>query len=998
MRNNKSKSLSMSSTVDNKSSVTQFRQAARLSSAVAMVTLSGFTGQAIAQDQVAEEIVVTGSFIRRTEGFGLASPVTTITADDIADQGVASFGDVIKNDIFNFGAATSTTDSIQSGADGGTSSVVSRFDLKGLGPSATLVLIDGKRVATNVATWLIPTIGIQRMDVLRDGAAQLYGADAVAGVVNFIPYESFDGIRVQYHGEQDSRGDYDDNTLSVLAGTDLAPNVNLVVAGEFRTTGTLKWSERPDLLRAGHTSSSNGNPGNFLVPQRDVNGVLTGSTVRMPDPNCGTTREDPVEWQNNTNGFLDAGRCKYDYGANQTFKDPIQQTKWNTSLNWDVNQDLSVKASFAYSRNLSRDNGSTSGSTINTSKIPTFRGELPFNPFPAVDANGNPVLALDANADGVPDRDANDVVILDPVSGIPFNEDVRPTNYRTFGRSNPNLIHSGIHNSDLSMSHLLDRRAWRAALDAEFVIPFVEGWTGTASYVTSRFEDLDHQRRLFSASAFQQGVACDVVNDRDSCYNPFAPIPGQPETFNDGKFYSAIATDFAERNIVDLETIDIVATGNISPGGFELPGGQIGAAFGYQRRDDFLSNTPAAPLLQDDAFTARAVDPLQAGRYVDAYFVELSLPVLSNLELSYSYRLEEYNTGQEPDVDKFGIVYRPLDWLTLRGTYGEAFIAPSLTQLFANESCGSRDFSDPFTVHDGFTFGCLTGNINLNPESSETTSFGIDLTPIDNLSISFNWSETDFSERIVRTTLQQIGDQDFLNFQAATGFVPSDAMPFPSEAAVDSWAVDPRSDKRIQREPGNPSQINRINISDSNAASVTVTSYDLTVDYDLPILRSLGDFNVNMQANYIDNYDFQQFAGDPIVSAEGKQNDRTGSAPALPQLRAILGLSWRNGPHRALVTTRYTDDVIFDAAQRRTTLPFHTWRHTDVIKEWTQMDLQYTYSGVSMPGVGGNLSFSVGSRNLFDREAQKTGMIAGPVAELQEVLGRVVYARFNYEF
>src|SRR5690606_34162603 len=145
------------------------------------LSLLPFAQQGYAQrDEGVEEIVVTGSFIRRSEGFTQASSVTQLNADDLAAQGTMNLGEVMQNLSFVGGPSSSITQTIQ-----GTSARTTNIDLRGLGARSTLVLVDGKRIADANVNLLIPTIAIQRIDIVADGAAALYGSEAVAGVVNF---------------------------------------------------------------------------------------------------------------------------------------------------------------------------------------------------------------------------------------------------------------------------------------------------------------------------------------------------------------------------------------------------------------------------------------------------------------------------------------------------------------------------------------------------------------------------------------------------------------------------------------------------------------------------------------------------------------------------------------------------------------------------------------------------------------------------------------------
>ena len=147
----------------------------------------------------------------------------------------------------------------------------------GLGARSTLTLLDGKRLVNQNVNALIPTIAIQRMDIVADGAAALYGNEAVAGVVNFVPYKSYDGFKVDTYAEQDSRGDYDEHSVQMLWGGDIG-DVDVVLAGQFRQNSRLGWDERDLLANSGLTISSNA-PGNWYKPDRGADGLYTGTAL-----------------------------------------------------------------------------------------------------------------------------------------------------------------------------------------------------------------------------------------------------------------------------------------------------------------------------------------------------------------------------------------------------------------------------------------------------------------------------------------------------------------------------------------------------------------------------------------------------------------------------------------------------------------------------------------------------------------------------------------------
>ncbi|MBL4582751.1 MAG: TonB-dependent receptor plug domain-containing protein, partial [Gammaproteobacteria bacterium] len=140
------------------------------------LSLLPLASQSVAQQDTVEEVVVTGSYIRRSEGFTGASSVVQLNAEELEAQGTLNIGEVIQNLAFVNGSASAITNTIQ-GQDSRSTSI----DLRGLGARSTLTLLDGKRIVNQNVNALIPTIAIQRIDIVADGAAALYGNEAVAG-------------------------------------------------------------------------------------------------------------------------------------------------------------------------------------------------------------------------------------------------------------------------------------------------------------------------------------------------------------------------------------------------------------------------------------------------------------------------------------------------------------------------------------------------------------------------------------------------------------------------------------------------------------------------------------------------------------------------------------------------------------------------------------------------------------------------------------------------
>lgn len=938
-------------------------------------------GSAIAQQTPdIEEVIVTGSFIRRSEGFQAASPILQFDAEDIALEGTPNMGDVIHSLSFNQGS-TITQNSLT-----GASSTVTSINLRGLGSGATLNLVDGMRViGTNVNTFL-PQIAIQRMDIVTDGAAALYGSQAVAGVVNFVPRKSYDGVKVEVYQQGDSRGDYKDTQYSFLGGTEWN-GIDMVIAGEYRTNGTLKMIDRPDNFNAGLTSSSTPNPGRYRVPVRNAAGDLTGAMRTVSDPNCGGARQDPAQVGNNPNGFTFGGQCWYDFGEFWDFRTAQDSAQLYSSMTYDVSSDLTISGSYGYYKRWTYGRGSPSNPGGRTGELPAIRGELPGNPFPARDSAGNQLYAIDSNGDGVPDRDGNGRVIraLGPSTGIPFNEDVLFASWRPWGKHG--TLPSQLNNEGATVGAGLIW-GWRTALRADFTVPYLEGWEGSATYMHTRTTD-NSRANNFSLGALTQGLNCDVVKDRDACFNPF--VSTSPSTLNSQAVADSTYLQNRIYNVDKLQTFDLVLNGTL--GSFRLPGGEIGMAVGYQRREDRFNDMPSLHSLTGDVFIGNQLFPNSDGRSVDAYFTEFAFPILDNLELQAAVRNEKYSTGQSSTDPKYGLVYIPTDWLTLRATGGTSFIAPTLNQLNAPQACGLTNVADPFTTFAAFTGNCAQGNPALVPESADTLGVGFTLSPIQGLSIDVDWSETDFDDRIVSSTTADILAADFFNFRQATGFAGSG---LPSQDAVRSWVANPLSDKRIQRDPNNVAQIDRIISSSSNASKMFVRAIDFKVGY-MFSTSNWGIFNLGLDATYVDSYTYQLSAERPVIEAKGLQNGLTGAVPPMPEWKANARMSWIRDNHSVNVIVRYLDSVVFDSSKFnfQRSLPFSNYREVDILRASTITDASYTYR--AFEALGGEFAFTLGARNLFDRLPQKVPMLGGMESILYDPTGRMIYGRVTFD-
>ena len=226
--------------------------------ALLLVNSFFFVHQATAESSApVEEIVVTGSYIRGTPE-DLPSPVQVLQRDDIVASGVSDVAEIVRNLEIASGSDTAPTDGARFNGSAGAG--LANINLRGLGPTSTLVLLDGKRLpfaGQKIADGdrfvdinSIPITMIQRVEVLKTGASALYGSDAIAGVVNFITRSDFEGFELTGKFQQVDEGDQDDATLGAIFGWASDDGAtNFVIGGEFFDRTLQESSDRPDLRR-----------------------------------------------------------------------------------------------------------------------------------------------------------------------------------------------------------------------------------------------------------------------------------------------------------------------------------------------------------------------------------------------------------------------------------------------------------------------------------------------------------------------------------------------------------------------------------------------------------------------------------------------------------------------------------------------------------------------------------------------------------------------------
>lgn len=293
------------------------------STSFAALVLASFSMPALAQDEPAEEgeddrIIVTGSRIAEVP---VGSVATVLGRDEIESSAGITIDRVIKELPANFDLGVSENSRAQSGGAG---NIVygNTVNLRGIGPYATLVLIDGHRVVNNSRSTdpsVLPTLGVQRVEVLADGASAVYGSDAVAGVVNLIPRRNLDGMEFFARYGFAEEGDFDESAIGVAVGQQFSGG-QFMLAYEHVYRGNLSGDDRDFYVSDQRPFGGNDfratrcSPGNLIIgtttyalpaqyTQANANSIVAGTTNRC-DSNPGQDLV-PSQQYDSLNGTFD---------------------------------------------------------------------------------------------------------------------------------------------------------------------------------------------------------------------------------------------------------------------------------------------------------------------------------------------------------------------------------------------------------------------------------------------------------------------------------------------------------------------------------------------------------------------------------------------------------------------------------------------------------------------------------------------------------------------
>lgn len=821
------------------------------------------------EDILLEEITVTGSRIKRKDLIA-TSPVNIITTEAIELTGnthVATF----LNELPSAGVPGSvdTSTNFRVATTG-----LNTIDLRNLGSERTLVLVNGRRHVGGAAgsptvdLSMIPAALVSRVEVVTGGASAVYGSEAMAGVINFIMKDDFEGVELNARLGTSEIGGASETDISFLAGSNFADDRgNAVVYFGYSDRGVLRSSDR-ELSAHDATNSSFGPKGNFFDPDFNISITQDDNTGLFDKP-----------FNNAEDGF--------DRNAVRLIRVPTERLQFNANLNYKINDHMTFFSESSFNRLTasSQLEPTIVGEFISVGSIPNLRVPIdnPFVPTELRDA----VLAATPGA--------QEIVMFRRFTEIgPRTSDVQRQTFRTmFGLE-----------GDLNDN-------WDYELYYQYGVNTQDQTNGGV------FNTQNFLNGLIVESDGAGGFQC-----QDSLARDLGCVP--INVFGEGTITGA-ALDFVQVDS-QLTTRMVQQVGGVTLTGtlFELPAGDLGVAIGGEWRKEqsaFNSDSLAA-----SGLTSGNSIPNTKGEF-DVYeiFAEAVIPILEDapfakyLGLEVAARQANYSTIGSNWAYKISGDWRPTDDLRVRGGYSTAVRAPNIGELFDPGSETFRNFTDPCafggmggasadgnTVYDvqsatvqancatlgtalldpaGINIrsagGLAAGNPDLNEEKANTWTVGAVYTPnfIPGLNITVDFYDIEITDAISSFTAQTTADQCVRQ------------PDFPNNPFCDL----------IERGGAN-GLVLRIDALAINAAILRTNGIDFAIDYTTDLGEGVLSANINGTRTM--EYEFIPFEGGDVIDDLNEIG--------VPKLKVSATLTYDIGKFRFGWSGRYIDSVNID--------------------------------------------------------------------------------------
>ncbi|MEO0817181.1 MAG: TonB-dependent receptor [Pseudomonadota bacterium] len=928
------------------------------------------------EESVQETVTVTGSRIERLD-FVSNSPIATVGAEQFELTGTVNTEGLLNT----LPQTVPGLDRTSNNPGNGTATV----DLRGLGANRTLVLVDGRRIVPTSGGGVvdinnIPAALVERVEVVTGGASAVYGSDAVAGVVNFILKDDFEGVEASVGYETTQEGDASLYSAALTMGGNYAEGRgNAVLSLGYNSREELFQGDR-DFAFFAQFDDGDGNlfdGGSSGVPQGAIFG---GASFDFPDGTSGAAIF------NQDGSIRRFDNDFYNYAPVNYIQLPQERFQLNAKTDYDINEDITVYASALYANN---------DVPQQLAPTPIFQSGTTFS------LDGNPFITPDAQAiisaeigDGV-DTDGDGIDDTATVGGFGIRRRMEEVgNRRSEDEFSAFQVQAGI-TVDLT-------NTW--TLDAYFQ-------EGRVKNTTSQLGNINRDR--FEQALLLADADGDGNVDVDSSGNPTcsdtstngSTSPCTPlNIFGEGNI-SEDAAQFLRTAVVsdaDYEVTNFVAnlSGDTS-GLFELPGGPIGLAGGVEYREESFAFRPSQDLAAGTIAGFNGA-PAVAGSF-DVYgvYAEAYLPFLTDaqfadvLAMELAYRYEDYTTAGGVEAYKIAGEWAPIEDLRFRGSFNTAVRAPSITELFAPQAEGFPGASDPcssaFNGDAGVRAICEAtgvpaanvgsalidppsgqvrqlsgGNPDLQAEEAETLTVGFVASPsmVEGLTFSVDYFDIE-----VEDVISAFGGG--ANNVLSTCYTDTDlggvGSPFCNVV-----------------ERGAGGQILSVSVTSQNVALLTLEGVDLQAEYTFE--NDYGLFAFNYLGTFTEDNTLVPFEGGTPITCAGEFGADCGEP--IPEYSHRVTARWGQGPFRAQLLWRRVGEVSDDGG-----LGFQV--AVEEIDAFDYFDLSGSYD------VNDNLTLTGGIDNLLDEEPPILGdnqEQANTYPATYDVFGRTFFVRATARF
>jgi iron complex outermembrane recepter protein len=875
------------------------------------VAASSTMAQVSPAAEPSSEIVVTGSRLLRKDYVSI-SPISTVSAAQIESSGSLAIEQVL-NTLPQVVAGFSATSNNPSD---GTSTV----DLRGLGAARTLVLVNGHRMtpatklssATDLNT--IPSRLIKRVEVITGGASSTYGSDALAGVVNFILKDDFEGVELSSQYGLSQEGDGEQFDLSLILGSNFAGgrgNLTAFVSYYDRNqvlAGTRDWAffSNAGGSATGISGRADNQPATNAFP---ATATVSGCGAAATSTNIAFTKTGAAIGACNDFDLASPATNRYNFSPVNNLQSPAERISLALFGKYDLSDSLKGKLEVFYTDNR-----------VSSQLAPTPMTGLSVpidNPY--IKASFASILAARPT----------------PGANFVFRKRMLDVGVRVQESNNKQFqFVTGLEGTVFS--------DWK--------------WDSTFNYGRTEFRDsikndVSRSRLTAATRGTAQGATA------TSCgTNLLALFPGcKPfNLFGEGSA-SKDAINFVRLDFSDSTVFErFVVGGNIAGDLFELPAGPLGLAAGFEYREDTFTFKPDAAKGAGDIFGFNAEKAVSGGFNVKEAYAELSVPIvkdlpfISALNLELGGRISDYSTVGQTEAYKLGIDWKVDSDIRARGMYQKASRAPSAFELFQSGDQGFPQFTDPCSTANVNTGAARTlsastqafcalqlganpvtlnfvqpnsqiesfsyGNKNLSAEKSDTYTFGL------------VWRPSYVKSLNVTLDYYNIKVEDYINteFGGAAGVVT--ACFASRNLASDSCFNKTVNTPAVYRDStGELKVVTNL----GNVSALQTKGVDFTVDYKLPLPFVTGttfadNLGMNLIVTRLDSY---KLDGIEYAGTAGNYNINV----TLPDWKANLLLSYKIGD----VTINTVSTFISEMENQGNIADFEDGGYNTVPQYWT---------------------------------------------------------------